>query len=73
LYPNQTISRFFPVRAYRSFFEQIQPVTTVMQVVRFIDPDWPVEVDAYLQRLPPKPNGSNWERRLCQTIHVIHW
>ncbi len=32
------------------FFEHIQPVTTVMQVTRFIDPDWliEVEVDAYV-------------------------
>lgn len=28
-----------------SFFSAIQPVTTFMQVVRFIDPDWLIEVE----------------------------
>jgi enamine deaminase RidA (YjgF/YER057c/UK114 family) len=37
-------------QVHGSFFEHIQPVTTVMQVTRFIDPDWlvEVEVDAYV-------------------------
>src|SRR6266700_6088566 len=30
-------------QVHGSFFEHIQPVTTVMQVVRFVDPDWLVE------------------------------
>ncbi|MDQ2884966.1 MAG: RidA family protein [Chloroflexota bacterium] len=28
------------------FFGEIRPVTTVMQVTRFIDPDWLVEIEA---------------------------
>jgi enamine deaminase RidA (YjgF/YER057c/UK114 family) len=28
------------------FFKDIRPVNTVMQVVRFIDPDWLVEIEA---------------------------
>lgn len=37
-------------RVHGSFFAHIRPVTTVMQVTRFIDPDWliEVEVDAYV-------------------------
>jgi enamine deaminase RidA (YjgF/YER057c/UK114 family) len=37
-------------QVHGNFFEHIQPVTTVMQVARFIDPDWlvEVEVDAYV-------------------------
>lgn len=37
-------------QVHGSFFAHIQPVTTVMQVTRFIDPDWliEVEVDAYV-------------------------
>jgi enamine deaminase RidA (YjgF/YER057c/UK114 family) len=33
------------------FFAQIRPVTTVMQVSRFIDPAWlvEIEVDAYVE------------------------
>jgi hypothetical protein len=27
-------------------FGSIRPANTVMQVVRFIDPDWPVEIEA---------------------------
>jgi len=32
------------------FFGEIRPVTTVMQVTRFADPDWLIEIeaDAYL-------------------------
>jgi enamine deaminase RidA (YjgF/YER057c/UK114 family) len=39
-------------QVHGSFFEHIQPVTTVMQVTRFIDPDWliEVEVDAYVEK-----------------------
>ena len=29
-----------------TFFREIQPVTTVMQVTRFIDPEWLVEIEA---------------------------
>ena len=28
------------------FFREIRPVNTIMQVVRFIDPDWLVEIEA---------------------------
>ena len=28
------------------FFGEVRPVTTVMQVTRFIDPDWLVEIEA---------------------------
>lgn len=28
------------------FFKDIRPVNTIMQVVRFIDPDWLVEIEA---------------------------
>lgn len=28
------------------FFESIRPANTIMQVVRFIDPDWLVEIEA---------------------------
>jgi enamine deaminase RidA (YjgF/YER057c/UK114 family) len=37
-------------QVHGNFFKHIQPVTTVMQVARFIDPDWlvEVEVDAYV-------------------------
>ena len=28
------------------FFKDVRPVNTIMQVVRFIDPDWLVEVEA---------------------------
>lgn len=33
-------------RVHGEFFKDIRPVNTVMQVVRFIDPDWLVEVEA---------------------------
>ena len=37
-------------QVHGSFFGHIQPVTTIMQVTCFIDPDWlvEVEVDAYV-------------------------
>ena len=37
-------------QVHRSFFQSIRPVTTIMQVVRFVDPDWliEVEIDAYV-------------------------
>ena len=28
------------------YFHDIRPVTTIMQVSRFIDPDWLVEIEA---------------------------
>ncbi|HEY7191929.1 MAG TPA: hypothetical protein VH436_35520 [Vicinamibacterales bacterium] len=28
------------------YFRDIRPVNTIMQVVRFIDPDWLVEIEA---------------------------
>jgi enamine deaminase RidA (YjgF/YER057c/UK114 family) len=28
------------------FFREIRPATTVLQVTRFIDPDWMVEIEA---------------------------
>jgi len=28
------------------FFGRIRPANTIMQVVRFIDADWPVEIEA---------------------------
>jgi hypothetical protein len=30
----------------RQFFGSIRPANTIMQVVRFIDPDWLVETEA---------------------------
>lgn len=38
-------------QVHGSFFQHIQPVTTFLQVVRFIDPDWliEVEVDAWVE------------------------
>ena len=33
-------------QVHGEFFEEIRPVNTVMQVVRFIDPDWLVEIEA---------------------------
>ena len=33
-------------RVHGEFFGEIRPVTTVMQVVRFADPDWLVEIEA---------------------------
>jgi enamine deaminase RidA (YjgF/YER057c/UK114 family) len=33
-------------RVHGEFFADIRPVNTVMQVVRFIDPDWLVEIEA---------------------------
>ncbi len=33
-------------RVHGEFFGQIRPVTTVMQVSRFVDPDWLVEIEA---------------------------
>jgi enamine deaminase RidA (YjgF/YER057c/UK114 family) len=37
-------------QVHGNFFAHIQPVTTVMQVVRFVDPDWlvEIEIDAYV-------------------------
>jgi enamine deaminase RidA (YjgF/YER057c/UK114 family) len=37
-------------RVHGEFFGEIRPVTTLMQVVRFADPDWLIEIeaDAYL-------------------------
>ena len=32
--------------AHREFFRDIRPVNTIMQVSRFIDPDWLVEIEA---------------------------
>ena len=31
---------------HREFFRDIRPVNTIMQVSRFIDPDWLVEIEA---------------------------
>jgi enamine deaminase RidA (YjgF/YER057c/UK114 family) len=33
-------------QVHGEFFGQIRPVNTVMQVTRFIDPDWLVEIEA---------------------------
>ncbi len=33
-------------QVHGEFFREIRPVTTVMQVTRFIDPDWLVEIEA---------------------------
>jgi enamine deaminase RidA (YjgF/YER057c/UK114 family) len=33
-------------RVHGEFFKDIRPVNTVMQVVRFIDPNWLVEIEA---------------------------
>lgn len=33
-------------RVHGEFFKEIRPVNTIMQVVRFIDPDWLVEIEA---------------------------
>src|SRR5215472_8464245 len=33
-------------QVHGEFFRDIRPVNTVMQVVRFIDPDWLVEIEA---------------------------
>jgi enamine deaminase RidA (YjgF/YER057c/UK114 family) len=33
-------------RVHGEFFRDVRPVNTVMQVSRFIDPDWLVEVEA---------------------------
>jgi enamine deaminase RidA (YjgF/YER057c/UK114 family) len=33
-------------RVHGEFFRDVRPVNTVMQVTRFIDPDWLVEVEA---------------------------
>jgi enamine deaminase RidA (YjgF/YER057c/UK114 family) len=33
-------------QVYGEFFGEVRPVNTVMQVVRFIDPDWLVEIEA---------------------------
>ena len=33
-------------RVHGEFFRDVRPANTVMQVVRFIDPDWLVEVEA---------------------------
>lgn len=33
-------------RVHGEFFGEIRPVNTVMQVTRFIDPDWLVEIEA---------------------------
>ena len=32
--------------AHGQFFREIRPANTIMQVVRFIDPDWLVEIEA---------------------------
>jgi enamine deaminase RidA (YjgF/YER057c/UK114 family) len=32
--------------AHGEFFREIRPANTIMQVVRFIDPDWLVEIEA---------------------------
>lgn len=44
-------------QVHGSFFEHIQPVTTVMQITRFIDPDWlvEIEVDAYVNEGATRP------------------
>ncbi len=31
---------------HREFFADVRPANTIMQVVRFIDPDWLVEIEA---------------------------
>jgi enamine deaminase RidA (YjgF/YER057c/UK114 family) len=38
-------------RVHGEFFSQVRPVSTVMQVSRFVDPDWlvEIEVDAVVQ------------------------
>jgi len=33
-------------QVHGEFFKEIRPVNTVMQVTRFIDPDWLVEIEA---------------------------
>jgi enamine deaminase RidA (YjgF/YER057c/UK114 family) len=33
-------------RVHGEFFQDVRPASTVMQVTRFIDPDWLVEVEA---------------------------
>jgi enamine deaminase RidA (YjgF/YER057c/UK114 family) len=33
-------------QVHGGFFREIRPVSTVMQVTRFIDPDWLVEIEA---------------------------
>jgi enamine deaminase RidA (YjgF/YER057c/UK114 family) len=33
-------------RVHGEFFGEIRPVTTVMQVTRFVDPEWLVEIEA---------------------------
>jgi enamine deaminase RidA (YjgF/YER057c/UK114 family) len=33
-------------RVHGEYFAEIRPVNTVMQVVRFIDPDWLLEIEA---------------------------
>jgi enamine deaminase RidA (YjgF/YER057c/UK114 family) len=33
-------------RVHGGVFQAVQPVTTIVQVVRFVDPDWLVEIEA---------------------------
>jgi len=33
-------------RVHRELFDEIRPVTTVMQVTRFVDPEWLIEIEA---------------------------
>jgi enamine deaminase RidA (YjgF/YER057c/UK114 family) len=33
-------------RVHGEFFGEIRPVTTIMQVTRFVDPEWLVEIEA---------------------------
>ena len=42
------------------FFKAVRPANTVMQVVRFIDPDWLVEVeaDAVIDERDNRPHAS---------------
>jgi enamine deaminase RidA (YjgF/YER057c/UK114 family) len=35
-----------PPRAHAEAFATIRPVTTLMQVTAFVDPDWLVEIEA---------------------------
>ena len=50
-------------QVHGEFFSNIRPANTAMQVTRFIDPDWLVEIEADAviedQRSPPRRGGGS--------------